>query len=64
MLQEDGRGGGRFEEVVLNSLVTVAEPGQVERATALHQRAHELCFIANSCSVPIRLQAEEAEVRA
>lgn len=53
-MKEDGRGGGRFEEVVLHPRVTVASAEHIERATHLHERAHELCFIANSCSVPIR----------
>ncbi|MEZ5314097.1 MAG: hypothetical protein R2862_10845 [Thermoanaerobaculia bacterium] len=30
------------------------------RALALHERAHELCFIAASCNFPIR---HEPEVR-
>jgi organic hydroperoxide reductase OsmC/OhrA len=65
VMREDGRGGGRFEEVVLEPLVTVADARQVERAVALHERAHELCFIASSCSVPIRHLAKvSAEARA
>jgi organic hydroperoxide reductase OsmC/OhrA len=54
MMKEDGKGGGRFEEVVLHPVVTIADAEHVERATKLHHRAHETCFIANSCSVPIR----------
>lgn len=46
--------GGRFTEVVLNPAVTIAEGGDVMLAERLHHRAHELCFIANSCSMPIR----------
>ena len=38
---------------VLHPVVTIARAEQVERATKLHERAHETCFIANSCSVPI-----------
>jgi organic hydroperoxide reductase OsmC/OhrA len=53
-MKEDGRGGGRFEEVVLHPRVTVASAEHIARATELHERAHALCFIANSCSVPIR----------
>lgn len=53
-MREDGRGGGRFEEVVLHPVVTIADAEHTERAMHLHERAHELCFIANSCSVPIR----------
>lgn len=46
--------GGRFTEVVLHPAVTIAEGGDVALAEKLHGRAHELCFIANSCSMPIR----------
>jgi organic hydroperoxide reductase OsmC/OhrA len=53
-LKFDGRGGGKFEEVVLHPSVTIAEGDDAERAESLHDRAHELCFIAASCSVPIR----------
>jgi len=60
-MREDGKGGGRFEEVILHPVVTIANAEQIERAEKLHERAHELCFIANSCSVPIH---HEAEVRA
>jgi organic hydroperoxide reductase OsmC/OhrA len=47
------RGGGRFEEVTLRPTVTITG-GDRARAAELHDRAHELCFIANSCRVPIR----------
>ena len=41
-------------------MVTVADAKDVDRAKALHGKAHELCFIANSSSTPI---LHEAEVR-
>jgi organic hydroperoxide reductase OsmC/OhrA len=50
-------GGGRFEEVVLHPTVTVRDEATVELAERLHVTAHELCFIASSCRVPIRHQA-------
>jgi organic hydroperoxide reductase OsmC/OhrA len=50
-------GGGRFEEVVLHPTVTVRDEASVGLATRLHETAHELCFIASSCRVPIRHQA-------
>jgi organic hydroperoxide reductase OsmC/OhrA len=49
----DTSGGGRFETVVLSPKVTIAPASDPELAESLHDRAHELCFIANSCSVPI-----------
>lgn len=57
VMKEDARGGGRFEEVTLHPVVTIAGSDQRERALELHERAHELCYIASSCSVPIHHQA-------
>lgn len=48
------RGAGRFTEVVLRPVVTVAEEGMVATATALHERAHADCFVANSVNFPVR----------
>lgn len=47
-------GSGRFTEAVLHPEVTVAEESMVEAATAAHERAHALCFIANSVAFPVR----------
>ena len=49
----DSRGGGRFEKVTLHPRVSIADAKDIETAKALHRTAHEQCFIANSCSVPI-----------
>jgi organic hydroperoxide reductase OsmC/OhrA len=46
-------GGGRFDVVTLTQVVTVARGTDLELATRLDDVAHERCFIANSCSVPI-----------
>ena len=46
-------GGGRFETVVLSPRVTIAPDSDPALAQSLHETAHELCFIANSCAVPI-----------
>lgn len=50
----DPDGSGRFTEAVLRPEVTVADELMVEAATRAHRRAHELCFIANSVSFPVR----------
>ncbi|HEX6966324.1 MAG TPA: OsmC family protein [Gemmatimonadaceae bacterium] len=50
-------GGGRFTEITLHPCVTVDGDEQIELATRLHDAAHERCFIANSCRVPIRHDA-------
>lgn len=46
-------GSGQFSSVVLRPRVTVAESGMVERASALHERAHQLCFIARSVNFEV-----------
>ena len=56
-------GGGRFTEIELNPVVTLAggdggsagvDTVDLELAEALHETAHEQCFIANSVSIPVR----------
>jgi organic hydroperoxide reductase OsmC/OhrA len=42
----------RFVEVTLAPKVTIGA-GDLERARALHERAHEECFIANSVNFPV-----------
>ncbi|MGI3779605.1 MAG: OsmC family protein [Janthinobacterium lividum] len=46
--------GGRFTEVVLHPLVSVADPSMLAEAETLHGPAHEACFIASSVSFPVR----------
>lgn len=50
---ETANGGGRFTEVTLHPLVTITMQSMATLAEALHQKANELCFIANSCNFPI-----------
>jgi len=52
-----GDGGGRFTRIDLKPTVTIAEAGDKAVAERLHETAHEQCFIANSCAVPIRCNA-------
>jgi organic hydroperoxide reductase OsmC/OhrA len=49
--------GGRMTKVVLHPVVTVAEPDMAGRCAALHERAHENCFIASSVNFPVTHQA-------
>jgi organic hydroperoxide reductase OsmC/OhrA len=50
---ETDNGGGRFTEVALHPMVTVTENKMIEKANALHKKANELCFIANSVNFPV-----------
>ena len=58
---EERAGAGRFREVILRPAVTIAKGGNPDRALALHARAHQECFIANSVNFPVRHEADIAE---
>ncbi len=46
----------RFVDVLLEPKVTIAK-GDRAKAMALHEQAHEACFIANSVNFPVRHDA-------
>ncbi|HEV7397480.1 MAG TPA: OsmC family protein, partial [Pyrinomonadaceae bacterium] len=50
---ETADGSGHFLSVTLRPIVTIAEGGDREVATQLHEQAHHLCFIANSVNFPV-----------
>lgn len=58
IMMETSNGGGKFKEVTLNPVVTVENASMTEKANALHKKANELCFIANSVNFPVKHQAK------
>jgi organic hydroperoxide reductase OsmC/OhrA len=46
-------GAGRFTAAVLRPRITVLDGTDIEVATALHRRIHEVCFIARSVNFPV-----------
>ena len=56
-LQLTSDGGGKFEQVTLNPLVKIASGANEALALSLHDDAHKLCYIASSCSTPIKHDA-------
>lgn len=52
-LEVNPDGSGRFTEVRLNPKVMITNSDKVELAVALHKKANQLCFIANSCNFPV-----------
>lgn len=54
-MSEGADGRGQFVIVTLHPHVRIK--GSVEQAEALHKRAHELCFIANSVNFPVKHEA-------
>jgi organic hydroperoxide reductase OsmC/OhrA len=55
-MEEANDGNGRFTEVILKPQVIVKEASMIEKVNALHEKAHQYCFIANSCNFPVRHQ--------
>jgi organic hydroperoxide reductase OsmC/OhrA len=51
---ETVNGGGSFKEVTLNPIFYVADESMVEKAIALHHKAHEVCYIANSVNFEVK----------
>ncbi|MBW4661253.1 MAG: OsmC family protein [Drouetiella hepatica Uher 2000/2452] len=54
---ETNEGGGRFTEVILKPIVTLTADSDLALANRLHDKAHHLCFIANSMNFPIRCES-------
>ena len=54
-LVETAEGGGRFSTVTLKPVITLAQ-GDPALAEQLHEKAHHLCFIANSVNFPVRCE--------
>ena len=53
IMEESPDGSGRFTNVTLHPVVKVSDQSMIEKANALHERANELCFIANSCNFKV-----------
>lgn len=57
-MEEDGGGTAHFVAVELRPVVTMAGGGDHNKALALHEEAHRLCFIARSVNFRVTVQAE------
>lgn len=51
---EEKDGKGKFTEVTLNPIVTVNEERMTSKLDSIHQKANQMCFIANSCNFPVK----------
>jgi organic hydroperoxide reductase OsmC/OhrA len=51
---EEANGSGRFTEVTLYPEVVISDVTKIALANELHEKAHEYCFIANSCNFPVK----------
>lgn len=50
-------GSGEFTRVVLHPVVGLTDPAAANRLPELHERAHELCFIARSVNFEVTCEA-------
>lgn len=57
-MKENSDGSGQFTDVVLHPEVTVSSREMEEKAIALHEDAHRMCFLARSVNFPVRHQPE------
>lgn len=54
-LEIDDNHIGRFTEITLHPTVTVKDESGASTAAALHEKAHEMCFVANSVNFPVHV---------
>jgi organic hydroperoxide reductase OsmC/OhrA len=51
---EKESGDGSFKEVTLNPVCIVADENMIAKAIELHQKAHKICYIANSVNFEVK----------
>jgi organic hydroperoxide reductase OsmC/OhrA len=56
-MMEAAGGGGCFSRVVLAPTVRITADSDPVVAGRLHERAHDLCFVANSVRFPVLCEA-------
>ncbi|HTD16770.1 MAG TPA: OsmC family protein [Chthoniobacterales bacterium] len=54
-MEMTANGAGRFTKVVLHPEIVITSDAGVKAAHELHERAHALCFIANSVNFPVEV---------
>ncbi len=53
VMEETQNGSGKFTAVTLKPRVKITDKNKIEKANELHEQAHKMCFIANSCNFKI-----------
>jgi len=56
-MTEHADGSGEFVSVGLNPVVTLSDSSREGEMTAIHDKAHSLCFIARSVRFPVQHSA-------
>ncbi len=52
-MQETDDGAGEFVRVTLRPRMTISDAARIAETEELHERAHQLCFIARSVKFPV-----------
>lgn len=55
-METDASGGGRFVRVILRPTCTYRHVVDPRLTQTLHERAHTLCFVANSMNFPVHVE--------
>ncbi len=55
VMEQETSGIGRFTGVTLHPKVQITNAEQLPLALQLHEKAHQFCFIANSCNFPVTI---------
>ncbi|MCP5464088.1 MAG: OsmC family protein [Deltaproteobacteria bacterium] len=45
----------KFSEIILNPCISISPSSDESKAKALHEKAHKICFIANSVNFPVQI---------
>lgn len=53
ILEETADGNGKFSAITLNPTITITENSMIEKATELHKKANQFCFVANSLNIKV-----------
>jgi organic hydroperoxide reductase OsmC/OhrA len=56
VMPESSDGSGQFESVTLRPRMVITEASRTNDAIALHERAHQLCYLARSVNFPVRCE--------
>ena len=54
IMRENADGSGEFVQITLRPRLGLADVSRAPELHALHERAHQLCFIARSVNFPVR----------
>jgi organic hydroperoxide reductase OsmC/OhrA len=63
VMEEGADGSGKFVRVQLRPVVTISAGDDQAKATALHEEAHDFCFIANSVNFPVEIRPDIVEAK-